>query len=387
MTTEKATSPIKVGMRMTVILVCLLALGCESPGGVRVSATVVFLKGPKGGLEPPPPPPPAQAMVAQEIAYWDLTPDRARVTFTQLQFLKPGGGLLASVPLGDCQVEYSQGANSGAELLACEFEAPVGEISGITALVRDEFEVLFDDSTFGFYTDVNGLVYGQRPAGGPSFYTFTTGEGGNEDLAFTSVYPKPFTITESEPLRIAIVVDMIHTMKGQVVNAEASFLNLARPAFIQISPTGTGRSVFYNQTGATLNYPDYFDLGQPTVRLAYSDNAVEHPLYLEAQGPGTCAEGSGESWAGGGEEGSVGGYLGRDAQGYLAWAYSDDNWVTHAGFAVMLEAAPVGSTTILTCLRTADVPAPLSGSTYASGAPEVPIVAATEAVVLILAAQ
>ena len=386
MTTEKATSPIKVGMRMTVIFVCLLALGCESPGGVRVSATAVFLKGPKGGPEPPPPPPPAQAMVAQDTAYWDLTPDRARMTFTRLQFLKPDGGVLADAPLGECQVEYNQGANSGAELFACEFEAPVGEISGIIAYVRDEFEVLFDDSKFGFYTDVNGLVYGQPPAGGPSFYTFTTGEGGTQDLTFISVFPEPFAITESEPLRIAIVVDMIHTMKGQVVNAEASFRDLARPAFIQVSPTGTGRSVFYNQTGATLNYPDYFDFGQPTVRLLYGDNAVEMPLYLEAQGPGTCAEGSGASWAGG--EGSiVGGYLGRDAQGYLAWAYSDDNWVTHAGFAVMLEAAPVGSTTLLRCLRTEDVPAPLSGTTYASGAPEVPNVAATEAVLLFLAAQ
>ena len=127
----------------------------------------------------------------------------------------------------------TQVANSGPELFTCEFEAPVGEISGIIAYVRDEFEVLFDDSNFGFYTDVNGLVYGQPPAGGPSFYTFTTGEGGGQDLTFISVFPEPFVITESEPLRIAIVVDMIHTMKGQVVGGQASFRNLARPAFIK----------------------------------------------------------------------------------------------------------------------------------------------------------
>lgn len=90
-------------------------------------------------------------MVGQQTAYWDLTPDRARMTFTRLQFLKPGGGVLADAPLGECQVEYNQGADSGAELFTCEFEAPVGEISGVIAYVRDEFEVLFDDSNFGFY--------------------------------------------------------------------------------------------------------------------------------------------------------------------------------------------------------------------------------------------
>ena len=169
--------------------------------------------------------------------------------------------MLADAPLGECQVEYNQGANSGAELFACEFEAPVGEISGIIAYVRDEFEVLFDDSRFRFYTDVNGLVYGLPPAGGPSFYTFTTGEGGGQDLSFISVFPEPFAITESEPLRIAIVVDMIHTMKGQVVNAEASFRNLARPAFIQISPTGTGRSVFYNQNWSDPQLSRLFRFG------------------------------------------------------------------------------------------------------------------------------
>src|SRR5688572_11783286 len=49
---------------------------------------------------------------------WELSPDEAKVTFTQVDFIEDGGST-NSVPLSDCTMTYKRSESSGASLLDC----------------------------------------------------------------------------------------------------------------------------------------------------------------------------------------------------------------------------------------------------------------------------
>ena len=124
-------------------------------------------------------------------------------------------------------------------------------------------------------------------------------------------------------------------------------------------------------SNATLPGPSSQDLG--SVRLYFAN--PPQPSYVFF----TSGSGPAGAWAADpatapdtGMSSRAGGYLGVDQTNTACWATPQDyTWETYVQVCRMALVATVGGTTIVECDQTTTVPAPISGTTYASGCPAI----------------
>jgi hypothetical protein len=110
----------------------------------------------------------------------------------------------------------------------------------------------------------------------------------------------------------------------------------------------------------------------PSLRVFY-DNAGQ-PRFTMI-GPNFCGAdgGSKMAWASPPTENAmIGGWLGKDANGTIAFALpTRGTFTTYLAYYVMADQTVIGQTTTLDCKVSSDPPPPADGKTYASGAPTI----------------
>src|SRR5205085_605470 len=110
---------------------CLIA-SCSEPKA-RVTGSMRFILGGTSGSVVPGPAMrsagsgPALAALVPNDEYI-VSPRKAKITFTSVQFTTATGDGSGASTLGDCTVTYGRSLSSGSTILDCPFAAPVGEI-------------------------------------------------------------------------------------------------------------------------------------------------------------------------------------------------------------------------------------------------------------------
>ena len=357
--------------RIPLALCAAMAIGCTEPGTRSVAGSMKFVQ---GGTNPASPAP-ALVGVAASIAAneeYIVSPRRAKINFTSVNFKDAAGTSLGESDLTNCSVTYDRTLSSGTTLLDCAFTVPVGEVAQMQLFFDKTLDLLVSDATVGIYSNaaVTTGFSTTAPAGGATFvpYTITIGNGTTRS---TSVFfSSPVTVAEGDTPSMYVTLDMIHTIQLRV-NADGATLTP--------NPTNDPVAVFGGLAPGTSRYfsgantiEGYKVQGVPSLRVFY-DNAGQ-PRFTMI-GPNFCGAdgGSKMAWASPPTENAmIGGWLGKDANGNIAFALpTTGTFTTYLAYYVMADQASIGQTTTLNCKISSDPPAPADGKTYASGAPTI----------------
>lgn len=295
-----------------------------------------------------------------------VSPRKAKITFTSVVF-RGATETLGTSEFTGCTVIYDRSLNAGATLLDCPFTAPVGELTQIALYFNKEMELLVSDATVGIYSDAaTATRYSTTaPSGGATFVPFTVTIGdASPSRATPIIFAAPVTIAEGTTPTLYVTTDMIHTVQLKV-NAGGTTLT-ANPGNDPVALFGgiePGTSSFYS--GATTVEAIKVQ-GVPQLRI-FADQSGK-PLYVI--GPTCGVDGPKGAWASPPIGSTIGGWLGKDANGTIAWALpTDASFATYSAYFTMAARTVVGQTTTLNCKATSSPPAPADGKTYAAGAP------------------
>ncbi len=373
------------GILAAMVTITLVACG----GGKRptVAATASAIMGPSTA-------PPGSALSSDvqvaaaaltEGTFWKLSPDKAKVTFTGIDFTVDGIGTTGD--LSGCTGLYDRTRSSGAQLFQCPIQVPIGKITALTVRYSASIDVLINDTNNGIYTDPSkptGFAT-TPPTGGPQFATLTLpnpGNGNPNEYPVQIFLTTPITVDANSTPNLYIVVDMVHSFWAKVTNGALAITSQAGifpPAQVYASFSRSARSEFYTTANTAENVSMGNSTSETYVRLNYlSATEAGHVWTGYVQ---DCMFGNfpSEAWnispavapdGGGGMK--AGGYLGLDASNKLAWALPVDfTWTGYRALFVMPRAATAGSSVNLGCKFQSTVPAPTDGNTYASGAPSI----------------
>jgi len=322
----------------------------------------------------------ASASAIPADGHWALSPDQSRATLTSLAF-QGSDGNVTTADLTGCVPTYVRDAAALTSILDCPFDVPPGTYVGVGVGVRTTFDVMLTDAANGFFTDPaspTGLST-TAPAAGPQFASFVVpGPGGQGDvLTSQTFFTTPLVVSAGGTVTLEIVEDMIHTLFANVSGGTASFdTSLPLPA-VQLIPSvaGAGRVEFYSPTGTALDalMPGPTDDESGSVRVFYADASQPSYLFSPVPGPSQAWNVSPASSPVNPANGfRAGGYLGLDASGVLCWALpADYTYAEYSAICRMPVATAVGDSTTLSCQHVTNVPAPVSGDTYASGCPTI----------------
>ena len=343
-----------------------------SPTPVTISATARVVHGPQVASSF------AFGGVAPADGRWLLSPDFGRVTLNNISLGTSNGAI--AIELEGCTPTYERDAPALSTILDCPFEIPEGTYTNVGVAVVSTFEVAVFDTLNGIYTDSSAGIVFNAPAA-PEYYQYAVpGFGDPPTLnAATTYFEEPLVVAAGgTALQLTIVTDMLHTTFMNKTGGNAVIdESLAIPA-VQLLPSfgAPGRIEFYSLSGTAANVLG----GGPTdtdfrsIRLFY--DAADNPMYIWFVGgafpsgawpadPATSPQFEGTS---------AGGYLGKDSNGNVCWAIPEDyTWDTYLKVCRFQPAANVGQTTTVECDNTSTAPAPISGSTYASGCPAITV--------------
>ncbi|MDB4908212.1 MAG: hypothetical protein JWO05_2996 [Gemmatimonadetes bacterium] len=312
-----------------------------------------------------------------------VSPSKAKITFTSVDFRGKSGETLASSAFSGCAVTYDRALSTGATLLDCPFTVPVGDIYQVAVYFDKAMQLLVSDPVAGIYTSpgsATGFVT-SAPAGGANYVPYTVLIGTGTSRATPIVFTAPITVTETSSPKLYITTDMLHTVQLKV-DAGGTTLSpnvTSDPVALFGGPT-KGTSSYYSNANTTASYKVGSVNDYRSLRIYYDQAGA--PLFVMS--PSTCGiEGGKAAWASP-VVNDVGGWLGRDASGVLAWALPTGAvFSTYSAFYTMQEQTVIGQSTVLRCKATATPPAPADGKTYASGAPAMPAPDKTTTLVLV----
>jgi hypothetical protein len=337
--------------------------GPTTPGTVRFTLGASDVAGPQPLTQAPRRGP---ALTADDE--YIATPSKAKITFTSIEYWGVDKKLGTS-ELTDCTVVYDIAAGRGSTLLECPFTVPVGEISQLGLYFDKDLEIMISDDGVGIYTDASsstGYVT-TPPAGGATYVPYTINIGVGATRATPIVFVKPLVIEADSSPTMYITLDMIHTFQLRV-NAGGSTLT-AHPGNDPVAVFGglaPGASHFYS-TATTLGA---YKIGGGGQALRIFTDAAGNPLFLMS--PHCGIDGPKGAWASPPIGATVGGWLGKDSNGVIAWALpADTTYTTYASYLTMEAKTDLGQTTTLNCKASASPPPPADGLTYASGAPTI----------------
>lgn len=307
-----------------------------------------------------------------------VSPRKAKITFVTMAFRDSMGNKLGGgeVNFSNCVVTYDRSLNAGATLLDCPIDIPIGEVYALDINFNKAMEVLVSDSSAGIYSDpaVSTKYSTTEPAGGAVFvpYTIMNGDPNSTTRGAQVILNAPVTIAAGSTPQIYITTDMVQTFQIKVNNDGTSLT--ANPGNDPVALFGgltPGSSRYYSNSGSIESYRVGSINGFQSLRMFLDANGK--PLFLS--GPRTCGGGSGlaPAWSSPPIGGTIGGWLGKDAAGTVAYAVPFDNtYAAYVAYMVMADTDTVGATVSLNCKATASVPPPADNKTYGSGAPAMP---------------
>ncbi|HCM41662.1 MAG: hypothetical protein A2X97_12470 [Bdellovibrionales bacterium GWA1_52_35] len=326
---------------------------------------------------------------------WRLSPDQAKLTFTQIDFVSATQGQSVSATLSNCVVTYDRSLQSGANLLDCPFTLQLtsedggvsykGTYVGVYLYFKTTIPVLLNGALGGIYSDPASPTKLSAGSNAGQYVDYQLG-GGTGAVATAQVYfATPFLISDTETPTIRVITDMIHTISGEVTAGVPSFNANAgeRPVELMAVPGGeTGSSEFYSTATTIESTPQLGTDGQDYLfaRVFYSG---ANPVFVSTSGylPG-CSSGSAISQAYAvnpataplqdSSGNKAGGFLGLSAAGDISWALASSyQWTQYESLFVMQKASAIGQGTDLKCQATTAIPQPADGVTYRSGTPAI----------------
>jgi hypothetical protein len=302
-----------------------------------------------------------------------VSPRKAKITFTSVEFRDESGNQLGTSELADCVVTYDRSQPAGSTLLDCPMTLPVGEAFQMKLYFSKQLEVLISDTTNGIYSDPSAPsgYTTTPPATGAGFVPYTIMIGDGTSRATDIIFSSPVTIAADTPPQLFVTTDMIQTFQIMVDSGGTSLT--AHPGNDPIAlfaGLSAGSSRFFSNAGSIESYKIGSVDGFHALRIFY--DAADKPLFLMS--PNTCGpDGPKGAWASPPIGATIGGWLGTDANNLLAWAQPKTNtYQEYTAYYVMTDVATLGQGVNLKCKATSTPPPPADGKTYASGAPEMP---------------
>jgi hypothetical protein len=222
--------------------------------------------------------------------------------------------------------------------------------------------------------------------------TLTSGD----EKMFQTYLTEPVSVSADDVPTINIIGDLTHTVFMDVVDGtpslEVDWAVNDFPVQLLASVNGLGKIEFYSSvsTANSFNREAVFagggagSSGETEIRVYYTDD--DSPTYLflasgNVGGSSECGGGNAQSGAHAvdasevdqaSDKYTVGGYLGKEEDGTLAWAAPDGKTQgEYAGLFSLGAMSELGDKALLKCSTITSAPEPTSGSTYESGAPEI----------------
>ena len=297
--------------------------------------------------------------------------------------LVPAGASGNNIPMRfhdvSCSATYDRSAGSLAVLSDCAFKAPTGSFGGVAIQYSSTYSVVMDDAEAGIYSDptaVPGGLTTSRPAAGPQPISVT-----DQNTSFgqvTTFFSEPISIDGTSSPRLYVVFEPTHWMIATLSNGTFAAPRMSGNPPLVPSASQFGKAALYSNIGTTMSYLSdgrttsngesllflYADATTP-VSVTWQDHDI---CNQDGGAPVVAFNGNGTLW------GNCG-YLGLDSAETLAWVSpagfsSTTGAVTgYTGVYSMPAVSNVGESTTLRYQCTGAVPAPVSGSTYSSGAP------------------
>ncbi len=323
---------------------------------------------------------------------WAISPDEATLTLTSIDLVRDDGQPY-SFDFVDCRPTYRADSESLTELLDCPFQIEPGSYVALGVSASTTYELVLDDEVNGFFTDPAETTKVRTTGTGPGQpVSFTVpGPGGiGDELNFNAYLVEPLVVAEGDAaVSVQILVDMIHTLgitvDGGVATVETSAPEL--PTAIVASASGAGKSEFYNAVDSAVNLR-IGPVGQTSTwggaRVFYIEGDQPSYLFHPVPGPSQSYSVDPSTAPWNALEFKAGGYLGVDDTDTMCWAMpsNDPTWTVYA-LLCRMALTTAGGTTTIECQNTTTVPAPTSGTTYASGCPTLSQVDASMTVHLI----
>lgn len=353
-------------------LLVIALVGCGDDGMTGVAGSMRFVLGGTAQIQPV-----ARRARPTPLAAGDqyiVSPRKAKIRFASVAFRQADGNKLGDgdVPLTDCVVTYDRTMPSGSTLLDCPITMPVGDVYSIDLAFDKSMEILISDGIAGIFSDpaVASKYSATEPAGGAAFVPYTVMIGDSSPTRATPiVFASPVTIAADSTPMLSVTTDMIQTF--QIAVDPGGTTLTAHPGNDPIAVFGglsSGSSRFLSNAGQIESYKIGSVNNFRSMRMFY--DGANQPLFMMS--PVTCGVGAGMGvWAVGTfGPGNVGGRLGTDATGHTGWAQVAPDGMSYDAYYVMVEPTTIGQATSVKCQATTTPPVP-SGTTYASGAPDI----------------
>jgi hypothetical protein len=370
-----------------VLLVAVLVAGCGS--GVTystMSGSVKILNGSTGavGLHKSAVRK-ATTALALENGTYALAPSKMTLTVTGIGFIPVGMTQYDNFKMIDvsgCTATFDRSLGSLTVLRTSGFTMPVGTFCGVSVRCRQTYTMVINDTVAGIYTDPtspSGLTTTPPAGGGQPIQIHDqnsesdgeTGPGGS-----STYFDNPITIDENSAPQVYVVFDPTHWVKADLNNGSFSAPRMGGNPPIVPSISRFGKAAYYSNIGTSLSYNmgnRSADSGMSLLFL-YADSLTPISVTWQVYNLCSTSGGSAVAYNGNGTLFGTYGLLGLDASHTLAWASpagggSNGTFTSYNGVFRMPELSTIGQTTVLRYLCTSNVPQPVSGRNYSSGAP------------------
>lgn len=371
----------------------LIVCGCGDDGGGKASGAARILQGPRGTNNMFR----VQTTAASATdGQWLISPNQGRATLVGVSFMGAVQGTSTTASLGaNCTVAYTRGAAALSEIVSCPFDVDPGTYLGVSLEMSSTMELLVDDPINSIYSDPGSptLFSATAPSGGAQFVPYTI-QGGQPTVNFGYALTEPLVINAGDTVSLSVVADMTHTAYLQIAAGAPRFEDSFGfiPMYLFATVSDVGSAAYYTSVADAGNYnrstlaAPQGPKGESNLRVFYGSSG--QPLYIfndhfaGNSGGSTCHSGNSMGGAFAADPATspqdamgnrAGGYLGKDGTGTICWAFADDTtYANYDSYFAIGEAANLADATTLKCAKRDAVPAPTSGTTYASGCPSIP---------------
>jgi hypothetical protein len=358
------------------LFAALLAGSAAACGGYETTpGTLSVMNGPAAV----PAPQPRQLRVrppAVSDGPYALSPTTMTMTVTAIGFLAPGESHndVRLETIEPCTATYDRSLGALAVLSDCGIPVRTGEIGGLVIGYDTTYAVVIDDQTAGIFSDPDapGGLTTTRPPNGPRPINVRDQNAQEEMGQVASTFVTPLVIEPDSAPQVSVVFEPTHWIKA------TSMGGVFAPPWMGGNPpiipamSRFARAAYYTNLPSTMSYHWACDFHTcMSLLFLYSDEVT--PVSVTWQDNSICGSGgSAVAFNGNGANFGTAGMLGLDSAGMLAWASpaaTNDQVPSYTGVYAMPQGTALGQASVVSYRCGADVPPPVAGPTYASGAP------------------
>lgn len=320
--------------------------------------------------------------LSTQNGHYALSPEKMTTTVTGISFIPSGSKRdQVNIPVSGCDATYDRSFGSLAVLCSSDIAVPVGTFVGVMIEYSKTFTLVMNDSSTGIYSDPDApnLLSTTAPAGGGRPIQLKDQNGGGDYNHAMTYFTSPITIGEDSTPHVYVVFDPTHWVKVMLNNGSFSAPYMGGNPPIIPSLSTFGKAVYYTNIGTVMSYIWGGATINSGISLLFLYGDATTPISVTWQDHDICNYMGGPSvvaYNGNGTRIGMAGMLGLDNNHTLAWASpgptaSNGFSITgYSGVFKMPEISTIGQTTVLSYHCSTEVPQPISGPNYTSGAPD-----------------